>query len=183
MKEIIAYIRRKLSVRVSLWVVFFAAIIFNVALGFLFYQAREAVRQEAVSRATQILDKTSLRVDSILNRVEVASNMTRWLVQRHPNKADSMFVYSRGLLQNNPDFYNCSIAFEPYYFKDKGRYFSAYTRFVGDSIRTIQGGSDHYQYFFTDWYLMPQLLNKPCWTEPYMDLDVATNTSEMVRTS
>ena len=180
MRRIIAYIRRKLSVRVSLWVVFFAAIIFNVALGFLFYQARETVRQEAVSRATQILDKTSLRVEGILNRVEVASNMTKWLVQRHPDKADSMFVYSRGLLQNNPDFYNCSIAFEPYYFKDKGRYFSAYTKHIGDSLRTIQGGSDSYQYFFADWYLMPQLLEKPCWTEPYMDLDVTTNTSEMV---
>ena len=180
MKRILAYIRRKLSVRVSLWVVFFAAIIFNVALGFLFYQAREAVRQEAISRATTILDKTSLRVEGILNRVEVASNMTKWLVQRHPNKADSMFVYSRGMLLNNPDFYNCSIAFEPYYFKDKGRYFSAYTKHIGDTLRTIQGGSDHYQYFFTDWYLMSQLLEKPCWTEPYMDLDVATNTSEMV---
>ena len=180
MEKIIAYIRRKLSVRVSLWVVFFAAIIFNVALGFLFYQSREAVRQEAVSRAMQILDKTSLRVEGILNRVEVASNMTKWLVQRHPDKADSMFVYSRGMLLNNPDFYNCSIAFEPYKFKDKGRYFSAYTKFVGDSLRTIQGGSDHYQYFFVDWYLMPQLLEKPCWTEPYMDLDVTTNTSEMV---
>jgi len=180
MNKIIAYIRRKLSVRVSLWVVFFAAIIFNVALGFLFYQARETVRQEAISRATQILDKTSLHVEGILNRVEVASNMTKWLVLRHPDKADSMFVYSRGMLLNNPDFYNCSIAFEPYYFKDKGRYFSAYTKHIGDSIRTIQGGSDHYQYFFTDWYLMPQLLEKPCWTEPYMDLDVATNTSEMV---
>ncbi|MBQ7513280.1 MAG: SpoIIE family protein phosphatase [Prevotella sp.] len=180
MKRILAYIRRKLSVRVSLWVVFFAAIIFNVALGFLFYQAREAVRQEAISRATTILDKTSLRVEGILNRVEVASNMTKWPVQRHPNKADSMFVYSRGMLLNNPDFYNCSIAFEPYYFKDKGRYFSAYTKHIGDTLRTIQGGSDHYQYFFTDWYLMSQLLEKPCWTEPYMDLDVATNTSEMV---
>ena len=180
MKKIIAYIRRKLSVRVSLWVVFFAAIIFNVALGFLFYQARETVRQEAVSRATTILDKTSLRVEGILNRVEVASNMTKWLVQRHPDKVDSMFVYSRGMLLNNPDFYNCSIAFEPYYFKDKGRYFSAYTKHIGDSLRTIQGGSDSYQYFFADWYLMPQLLEKPCWTEPYMDLDVATNTSEMV---
>ena len=42
MKKIIAYIRRKLSVRVSLWVVFFAAIIFNVALGFLFYQIGRA---------------------------------------------------------------------------------------------------------------------------------------------
>ena len=180
MNKVIAYIRRKLSVRVSLWVVFFAAVIFNVALGFLFYQAREAVQQEAVNRAMQILDKTSLRVDSILNRVEVASNMTKWLVERHPGKADSMYVYSRGMLQNNPDFYNCSIAFEPYYFRDKGRYFSAYTKHIGDSLRTIQGGSDIYQYFFADWYLMPQLLGKPCWTEPYMDLDVPTNTSEMV---
>ena len=180
MKEILEYIRRKLSVRVSLWVVLFAAIIFNVALGFLFYQARDAVRQEAISRATQILDKTSQRVEGILNRVEVASNMTMWLVQRHPDRPDSMFVYSRGMLLNNPDFYNCSIAFEPDFFQDKGRYFSAYTKHIGDSLRTIQGGSDNYQYFFMDWYLMPTLLDKPCWTEPYFDLDVATNTSEMV---
>ena len=180
MKDIIAYIRRKLSVRVSLSVVFFAAVIFTIALGFFFYQSREAVRQEAINRATQILDKTSLRVEGILNRVEVASSMTEWLVQRHPNRPDSMFVYSRGMLLNNPDFYNCSIAFEPYYFKKYGRYFSAYSKHDGDSIRTIQGGSDMYQYFFTDWYLMPTLLDKPCWTEPYMDLDVTTNTSEMV---
>ena len=180
MKKIIAYIRRKLSVRVSLWVVLFATIIFIVALGFLFYQAREAVRKEAISRATQILDKTSLRVEGILNRVEVASEMTEWLVLRHPEEADSMLVYSRSMLLNNPDFYSCSIAFEPYYFKDKGLYFSAYTKHVGDSLRTLQGGSEHYQYFYVDWYLMPKLLGKACWTEPYMDLDAPTNTYDMV---
>ena len=180
MNKILAYIRRKLSVRVSIWVVMFAAFIFIAALGFLFYQSREAVRQEAISHATQILDKTSLRVEGILNRAEVATQMTEWLIQRHPDKADSMFVYSRGMLQNNPDFYTCSIAFEPYYFNQYGRYFSAYSKHVGDSIRTLQGGSDYYQYFFMDWYLMPQLLDKPCWTEPYMDLDAPTNTYEMV---
>lgn len=161
-------------------VVVSAAILFIAALGFMFFQARDAVRKEAISHATQILDKTSLRVDSILNRVEVASNMTKWLVERHLDQPDSMFVYSHSMLENNPDFYNCSMAFEPYYFKEKGRYFSAYTKHNGDSIRTIQGGSDNYQYFFVDWYLMPKLLNHPCWTEPYFDLDVATNTSEMV---
>ena len=176
----IQWIRRKLSVRVSLWVVMFAAVIFISALSFFFYQARDAVRQEAISRATQILDNTAERVEGILNRVEVATNMTKWLVQRHPDNPDSMFVYSRGMLLNNPDFYNCSIAFEPYYFKDKGRYFSAYSRHEGDTIRTIQGGSDNYQYFYMDWYLMPMLLGKPCWTEPYMDFDVPTNTSNMV---
>ena len=176
----IQWIRRKLSVRVSLWVVMFAAVIFISALSFFFYQARDAVRQEAISRATQILDNTAERVEGILNRVEVATNMTKWLVQRHPDNPDSMFVYSRGMLLNNPDFYNCSIAFEPYYFKDKGRYYSAYSKHEGDTIRTIQGGSDNYQYFYMDWYLMPMLLGKPCWTEPYMDFDVPTNTSNMV---
>ena len=180
MNKISSYIRRKLSVKVSLWVVMFAAVIFIAALGIFFYQAREAVRQEAINRATQILDKTSLRVEGILNRVEVATDMTQWLVQRHPNNPDSMFVYSQGMLLNNPDFYNCSIAFEPYYFKEKGRYFSAYTKFDLDSLRTIQGGSDYYQYFYMDWYLMPTLLDHPCWTEPYMDFDVSTNSYEMV---
>ena len=182
MNEVIAYIRRKLSIRVSLWVVMFAAVIFIAALSFLFYQSREAVRQEAIHRATTILDRTSLQVEGILNRVEVATNMTVWLVQRHPNVADSMFVYSEGTLRNNPDFYSCSIAFEPYYFKEYGRYFSAYSKYEGDSIRTLQGGSDNYQYFFMDWYLMPTLLGHPCWTDPYMDLDAPTNTYEMVTT-
>ena len=180
MNKILAYIRRKLSVRVSLWVVMFAAVIFIAALSSLFYQAREAVRQEAVHRATTILDRTSLQVEGILNRVEVATHMTEWLVQRHPDKADSMFVYSEGMLRNNPDFYTCSIAFEPYYFKEYGRYFSAYSKHVGDSIRVLQGGSENYQYYFMDWYLMPALLGHPCWTDPYMDLDAPTNTYEMV---
>ena len=181
MRKIIDYIRRKLSIRVSLWVVLFAAIIFIAALSFMFLRARDAVRDEAISRATQILDKTSLQVESILNRVEVASSMNEWLVNRHPDNPDSMFVYSRSMLLNNPGFYNCSIAFEPYYFDKYGRYFSAYSkRTKQGGICTIQGGNDNYQYFYMDWYLMAKLLDRPCWTEPYMDLDVSTNTSEMV---
>ena len=180
MGKVITYIRRKLSVRVSLWVVLFAAIIFNVALGFLFYQSHETVRQEAISHATQILDNTALRAENILHSVEVASNNTKWLIQRHADQPDSMMAYSRNMLVNNPDFFNCSIAFEPYYFKDYGQYFSAYTKHVGDSIRTVHGGSDHYQYFYMDWYLMSKLLGHPCWTEPYLDYDVPSNTYEMV---
>ena len=180
MKKIFNYIRRKLSVRVSLWVVLFAAIIFLAALGFMFVQSRDAVRQEAINRASQILNNTALRVTGILNRAEVASDMIEWLVVRHPEAPDSMFVYSEGVLKRNPDFFNCSIAFEPYFFEKYGRYFSAYSKRTGDSIRTMQGGSDAYQYFYMDWYLMPKLLDRMCWTEPYMDLDVSTNTKEML---
>ena len=178
--DIQGFVRKKLSVRVSLWVVLFAAVIFLAALSFLFVQSRTAVRQEAISHATEILDKTSLRVTGILNRVEVASKMTEWLVNRHINDPKSMLLYSRSMLENNPDFSSCSIAFEPYYFKEYGRYFSAYTRYDADTLRTSQGGSDAYQYFYMDWYLMPKLLDRATWTEPYMELDAASGHQEMV---
>lgn len=168
MKTIFDFIRRKLSVRVSLWIVLFAAIIFINALGFLFYQARAAVRQESINRAMQTLENTSMRVSSILNRVEVATTMTEWLVMRHPDQPDSMFVYSEGILRNNPDLDGCSIAFEPYHFKEKGRYFSAYSQLVGDSIISIQEGDVQYEYFYMDWYQQCHLLDRPCWTEPYL---------------
>ena len=63
------YIRKSLSRKLSLWIVLFAAVIFNVALGFMFTQSLKAVREEAISRATEELDNTVLRVTSLLDRV------------------------------------------------------------------------------------------------------------------
>lgn len=180
MKRLVHYVKSKLSIKVSLWVVMFAAVIFMAALGFFFVEVSKTVHIEAVTRASKVLDNTCLRVEGILNRVEVANNMTCLLAQRHINDPDSMMVYCQGMLKSNPDFYNCSIAFEPYYFEDKGKYFSAYSRRAGDSIKTMQGGSDRYQYFYMDWYLSPKLLDRPCWTDPYIEVDVSTNTGYMV---
>ena len=174
MKNPIIYIRMLLSVRLSLWIVLFTTFIFMGALGYLFNESREAVREEAISRASQILDNTELRVNSILNQVEIATRNIMWLPTRHLDAPDSMFVYSRRILENNPNLFGCSIAFEPYYFKDRGEYFSAYSEYSETKegvIESIQEGNDDYQYFCMDWYLLPKLLDKPCWTEPFIDLD------------
>ena len=174
MKNPIIYIRMLLSVRLSLWIVLFTTFIFMGALGYLFNESREAVREEAISRASQILDNTELRVNSILNQVEIATRNIMWLPTRHLDASDSMYVYSRRILENNPNLFGCSIAFEPYYFKDRGEYFSAYSEYSETKegvIESIQEGNDDYQYFCMDWYLLPKLLDKPCWTEPFIDLD------------
>jgi sigma-B regulation protein RsbU (phosphoserine phosphatase) len=169
MKRLVKYIREKLSVRVSLWVVLFAAVIFLAALGFMFVESRKAVRREAINRATEVLDNTVLRVTSILDHVEVAAENFEWLPTRHLDAPDSMFVYSRRILINNPDLNGCSIAFEPYFFEDKGRYFSAYSYNDNGNILTTQEGNKNYEYFYMDWYQLCKLLDRPCWTEPFMD--------------
>ena len=171
MKNPITYIRRSLSTKLSIWIVSFATLIFIISLGFMFSQSLKVVRQEAINRATQILDNTVLRVDNILDRVEIAADNTEWLIMRHLDTPDSMFTYSRQILQNNPDLNGCSIAFEPYYFKDKGkgRYFSAFSYNDNGHIVTTQEGNDHYVYFYMDWYQMVKLLDRPDWTEPFFD--------------
>ena len=172
MKNPFRHIKSSLSNRLSLWIVFFAAIIFLIALGFVFSQSRKAIRQEAINHATQILDNTAERVNTILTKVEVATNNTDWLALRHLDAPDSMFVYSSRILKNNPELNGCSIAFEPYFFKNKGRYFSAYSMRGNGKILTTQEGDESYEYFVMDWYQLPKLLDRPCWTEPFTDLTI-----------
>ena len=173
--------QRSLSTKLSLWTVLFAGVIFIAALGFFFIESRRAVRTAAIDNATRILDNTVLRVNNILQEVKVATDNTDWLITRHLDAPDSMFVYSRRILQNNPDLNGCSVAFEPFYFKSKGQYFSAYSQNADGVISTTQEGNDHYQYFSMDWYQLPKLLDRPCWTEPFVDFNPeGMNSNDMI---
>ncbi len=160
-----------LSTRLSLLIVLFVAIILVASFSFMFGVSKQAIRQEAVNHATEILENTALRVNGILDKVVIAIDNTDWLVCRHLDSPDSMFVYSRRILQNNPILNGCSIAFEPNFFKEHGRYFSAYSYNDKGNILTIQEGSEHYEYFYMDWYQLCKLLDRPMWTEPFMDFD------------
>lgn len=160
---------KRLDRKLSIWVVLFAAVILVASLSFMFSVSRKAIRQEAINHATEILENTTLRVENILKQVEVATDNTAWLPTRHLDAPDSMFVYSRRILENNPDLNGCSIAFEPEFFKEKGRYFSAYSYNDNGVIETTQEGNDHYEYFYMDWYQLCKLLDRPVWTEPFMD--------------
>ena len=61
----IIYVRRLLSVRLSLWIVLFAALIFIGALKYLFTESKETVREEAINHANQILDTQALKSPSV----------------------------------------------------------------------------------------------------------------------
>ncbi len=173
--------QKSLATKISLWIVLFAGLIFISALGVFFNESRLAVQKEAIDHAAQVLDNTVQRVDNIMDEVKVATDNTDWLITRHLNGPDSMFVYSRRILQNNPNLNGCSISFEPHYFESKGMYFSAYSFNDNGNIITTQEGNDHYQYFYMDWYQMPKLLDRPCWTEPFMDVNPDDITSpEMI---
>ena len=169
MKRLLFLIRRSMPAKLTLWIALLSSLVLLASLGFMFSQSKKSVRQEALNRAEQVLDNTVQRVTNVLDRVEVATNNMDWLPVRHLKTPDSMFVYSRRILENNPELNGCSISFEPYYFPGKGKYFSAYSLNQDGEILTEQEGGPHYEYFTFDWYQMAKLLDGPCWTEPFFD--------------
>ena len=170
MRNLIESFKHSFSARLSLWVVLFSALISLAAQAFVFMHSRHSLEEEAIKGATQVLDNATLRLNNILEDVELAADNIEWLVYRHLDSKESMLEYSRSAVQGAPFLSGCSISFEPYFFKND-HYFSAYSGYVGDVVQTMQEGSDTYQYFYMDWYLLPKLLNQPCWTEPYSDWD------------
>ncbi len=169
--NIIHNLQQSLSAKLSFWVVLSVAALFLASLGIMFHYSRQAVKEEAMEKATQTLESTVLHIDNTLHKVEVAADNMKWLVEKHISTPDSMFTFSRKILENNPDFNGCSIAFEPYYYPSKGRVFSAYSYNGRDSIETEQEGNALYEYYCMDWYLIPKLLDKPYWVEPFREYD------------
>lgn len=161
--------RRSLSARLSVWTVLVVTAIFLAALTIMFSESQDRVRIDTLGKAQQTLDGTVLHIDNTLRAVEVAANNMLRVIERNLDKPDKMFEYSRLVLEHNPELNGCSISFEPFYYKEKGEYFSAYSYNNGDSIQTENEGADYYQYHTMDWYLIPKLLNRPYWVEPFQE--------------
>ena len=125
MKEIFTAIRSSLSARLSLAVVLFVAVIFVGAFSIMFTEAQDIIKEEAWGKASQTLDGTVLHIDNTLRRVEVASDNMLRVIERNLEKPDSMFTVGKQVLANNRELTGCSISFDPFYYKEKVRYFSA----------------------------------------------------------
>ena len=168
MTTIAHQIRKSLSLRLSLSILSMVAVIFIATIGFLFYRSRTAVKQIAIDQTTQMLENTAHHVMEVLNEVEEATNNTDWIVLKNL-EPDTILALSRQILEVNPSLNGCSIAFEPFFFKSQGKYFSAYSSNDNGHIETEQEGSDDYYYFNMDWYSVPMKLHKACWIDPFKD--------------
>lgn len=175
MKNPLLRIRESLSARLSGWAVLFAALLFVASLGYMFYQSRRAVRSEAFGGAMAELENTVMRVNGILEDAEVVAENMAWLINQNMDDPDAIPGIATRIVQNNPFLNGCSISFEPYFYPEKGLYYSIFSYREGDKVHYEQEGEDDYQYFYYDWYLLPKLMGKPCWTEPYSDYDEGLN--------
>ncbi|WP_028906525.1 ATP-binding protein [Xylanibacter ruminicola] len=131
--------------------------------------SRQIIQQQAMDDAVKSLQQVMERTDRHLHQIEAAADSLIPKIEQHIDQPDMMFEYSRELLNQHPDLKGCSISFDPYFYKEKGQYFSAYSYKKGNRIVTEQEGNDNYQYFYMDWYVIPRMLYHSYWIEPFAE--------------
>ena len=163
-------LKGSISGRLTARVLIVSAIIFTLTFTAFLRMAANKVREEATHKAHSELSNAIHQIDAVLESVEIAIENTAWIVPHRLDSPDFMYDITERLLNNNEFIYGSSIAFEPGYFGSESHFFAPYSyRSEDGEIKSKQLGSETYDYHYMDWYQIPKLLDKPCWSEPYYD--------------
>ncbi|WP_036929536.1 SpoIIE family protein phosphatase [Prevotella sp. MA2016] len=161
---------RTLYARITMWIMLTVLVVFVVITYMVTYFGAKGVLLGSTENAKSRMEITNQRINNVMQSVEVAVFNTIPEVEMSLRKPDDMYRIVRRLLEINPYIVGSAVAFEPYYYKEKGEQFSPYAyRGVGNNIYTKQLGTTDYEYHYMDWYLIPKLLKKNYWSEPYYD--------------
>ncbi len=186
MNRVIQYFRKKLSARVSWWVLMSVTILFVAALAIMFKYSHDAVEQESLAKAEEMLNGTVLSIDNKLHKTEVATRNMLWNVEKHLDDPESMTHYARQLVESNPDIVGCAIAFEPGYYPDRDEYYMTYAYRSESEPDVIVMTHDptiiepdlfkETPYMGVNWYYIPKLENTTCWVRPHAPGDTINST-------
>ena len=161
---------RSLSARLTFWVMLTVMIVTVIIALIVSYISSSAVLIGTKENVQSRMEIANQHINSVLVGVEVAVANTIPEVENSLSNPDKMYGVVRRLLELNPNIIGSTVAFEPNYYPSKGTQFSPYAyRDIDSTVLTKQLGSNDYEYHYMDWYLIPKLLKRNYWSEPYYD--------------
>jgi phosphoserine phosphatase RsbU/P len=159
-----------LAFRLALFILTSTCLIYLAAFGYNYYYSRQLVLKNAHEVAMSLAHATVLRIEATLRSVEKLPRLTA-LHLENPNLSNDMLLSLMAeMVTSAPEIFGAAAAFEPHAMHPASRYYAPYF-FRDDSgqVAYTQLGSDAYNYFLWDWYLIPRELDRPVWSEPYFD--------------
>lgn len=155
--------------RLNIYVISFTVIIFLIVMTIFYTISRKEITEHAVQRTHGLLLNMATQIDGLLMTVETTMRQSTWMIEEDLSNPDSLYRIVSAVVKNNNMIVGSGIAFEPSYYKEKGLYFMPFAFLDGKNIKCQNLGSKQYDYHCMDWYLIPKLLKKPYWSEPYYD--------------
>ncbi len=162
-------IMKSLSAKLSLWLVLFVSILFAATFSLLFFNARQAVREESLGKAEDLLDKFEILVASKLHEKEVVARQTHWWVEQNLNDTTEIKSYFQQILVNEPEIIGIAAAFNhgTYSNHKESDFMIYYHRQNKTVVKSDSFAGD--SYICQPWYRLPLKSGKNMWSEPHED--------------
>ncbi len=163
-------LNKSLSTRLSVYIVAIVTTLFAISFVVYFKFAEKTIKQAAYEKSELELEIITSTIDEKLGLIEQGIHDAIFYTEQSMGDYDAMVDVLYNLVACNPNVYGAALAFEPRYFPDRGEFFMPYVfRDEKEELQLKWHGGDEYNYHYMDWYLIPKLLNKPYWSEPYVD--------------
>lgn len=166
-----------LASRLTIYVLGFTLLSFTVVWMVSYNFSRQLVIEKYVEQTHTILSRMATQIGNEVGKVEQQAINSEWIIKDMILTPDSLYEIVKANVKMNPLVSRVSIAFEPNYYKAKGRYFmiSAVKRPHSDSTYIQTFGSQDYDYPCFEWYFVSKNLKKDCWSEPHIDQELEDN--------
>ena len=157
------------ATRMSIYVLSFTLVIFIATMGLFYSYLREKITEHAIERTHERLQNITNQIHNLLFTVETSMKQSVRMIEESSSNPDSLFRIITSIVENNDLIVGSGIAFKPDYYKEKGKYFMLYASLQNGNMDCQTLGGKDYDYPCMDWYLIPELLKRNYWSEPYYD--------------
>jgi len=164
------FMNRGITFKLVFLIIVCDAAIFAVIFGYNYLFSRKIIEKNIRVNARNLVRATVNKIDTVLLPVEkVPQNLACFLEDSPALTEEELKSLLRATVENNPDIYGATIAFEPYAFKRDRRCFAPYYCKQDGRLTFTYLNCDSYNYFLWDWYRIPKEVHHPVWSEPYYD--------------
>ncbi|MDD5556149.1 MAG: SpoIIE family protein phosphatase [bacterium] len=158
---------RGIAFRLAVAILVPAGLIFAAAFGYNYFVSRRILLANIEENARNVTAVTVGRIDSVLRAVEKVPQNIAYALEDAAYSRNAVASLLRTVVENNPEIYGATIAFEPG--ERYGDGFAPYFYKSDDRILSSDLADDSYRYFGWDWYRVPKELGRAVWSEPYDD--------------
>jgi sigma-B regulation protein RsbU (phosphoserine phosphatase) len=163
--------KTSIAVRLVLVITLFSAIIFAMTLGYNYYRSRGILKNELENNARNLAMSIVYRVETQLVAVAKLTAGLAHTLEIGGYSEKQLLSLIRTNVESNPEIYGSCVAFEPYAFSAKTRFYAPYYYRKNGKIafERLEKSYQHLPYLYWDWYQIPRELGGLEWSEPYFD--------------
>lgn len=154
-----------------------ASVVILIAVGASYWAVFKALNAETNVRYSGLQSYVASELCRTIKGMELSAENVFNEVEKYLVSPDAVIAALESESNLNPDVRGYFAAFEPDFFKEKGRWFEPYVHHSDSSkFEMTQVGSARHDYTQSKWYVRAKNLKMPFWSDPYYYYD-GTNIS------